>query len=195
MDTTTYYYFVKSLFNPTPEHDFFGLITEVGELATAFKSSWYKNEPLNTTNMLEELGDIVFYIVATIQQRFSPDHDQNIGLLEEVLTGPDLEIDLYGTNANFPLHLAIKHFEGAPLEMQRQFYSRIFTSILPPVLSDKTAIKKLITVIKVLGQHLCDANIWQIIQFNYDKLSKRYPDGHFDRTHALQRQDKLPGEI
>lgn len=50
---------------PTMEHAVLGLCGEAGEVADLYKKSLYKNEPLNTEKMIEELGDLYFYLQAT----------------------------------------------------------------------------------------------------------------------------------
>ena len=45
-------------------HAEFGVITEAGELADAFKAAHYKQLPLDIENVLEELGDVLFYYTA-----------------------------------------------------------------------------------------------------------------------------------
>jgi NTP pyrophosphatase (non-canonical NTP hydrolase) len=39
-----------------------GLSTEAGELLSAFKASVFYNKPLDMANVIEELGDIEFYL-------------------------------------------------------------------------------------------------------------------------------------
>jgi len=50
-------------------HSGFGLLTEVGELADAYKVAHYKKQPLDLENVIEELGDIFFYYVAWISAK------------------------------------------------------------------------------------------------------------------------------
>lgn len=41
-----------------------GLCGEAGEVADVFKKHLYKNAPLNTNQMTEELGDVLWYVTA-----------------------------------------------------------------------------------------------------------------------------------
>jgi NTP pyrophosphatase (non-canonical NTP hydrolase) len=43
------------------EHAVMGLCTEVGEFANPFKRHIFYAKPLDTVNMIEELGDILWY--------------------------------------------------------------------------------------------------------------------------------------
>ena len=65
-----YHKFVKGLIHHKTtnmdsgeSHMLLGLITEIGELADAYKKMVGYNLPLETTNVVEELGDILFYLV------------------------------------------------------------------------------------------------------------------------------------
>lgn len=58
---------VKDPDQPTDEqrrmlHMLMGLAGEVGELIDTAKKSWIYNAPLNIENVIEELGDIEFYL-------------------------------------------------------------------------------------------------------------------------------------
>ncbi len=44
------------------EHAIMGLTTEIGELASPVKRTIFYGESLDTTNMIEELGDILWYV-------------------------------------------------------------------------------------------------------------------------------------
>ena len=43
-------------------HSLFGLITEVGELADAYKRHFFYDQPLDLGNVEEEVGDILWYL-------------------------------------------------------------------------------------------------------------------------------------
>jgi NTP pyrophosphatase (non-canonical NTP hydrolase) len=44
------------------QHALLGISGEVGELADAFKRAWFYEQDLDTANVLEELGDLLYYI-------------------------------------------------------------------------------------------------------------------------------------
>ncbi len=43
-------------------HGALGIVTEAGELADAFKKNLFYGKPLDYVNLMEELGDIMFYV-------------------------------------------------------------------------------------------------------------------------------------
>ena len=45
-------------------HLILGIVSEAGELATAYKASLAYGKPLDDTNIIEELGDLEFFIQA-----------------------------------------------------------------------------------------------------------------------------------
>jgi NTP pyrophosphatase (non-canonical NTP hydrolase) len=48
---------------PSPElHMLLGLVTETGELADAYKKQVGYEQPINMVNVVEEMGDILFYL-------------------------------------------------------------------------------------------------------------------------------------
>jgi NTP pyrophosphatase (non-canonical NTP hydrolase) len=50
-------------FNATLMHAMVGISGEAGELLDAAKKAWVYNKPLDRDNMVEELGDLFFYMV------------------------------------------------------------------------------------------------------------------------------------
>lgn len=77
LTSNDYEYFVRNLCKPgvkiledlTPEkahllHMIIGLSGEVGELLDAIKKHCIYNKPLDFDNLVEELGDITFYLTA-----------------------------------------------------------------------------------------------------------------------------------
>lgn len=62
--------FVESIFKTFPRdiesmlHAGIGIAGEAGEIIDALKKNWVYDKPLDVANLKEELGDILFYIVA-----------------------------------------------------------------------------------------------------------------------------------
>ena len=48
--------------DPRTIHGLMGFDTEVGELLDAYKKHWFYHKPLDTINILEEIGDIAWYV-------------------------------------------------------------------------------------------------------------------------------------
>lgn len=57
---------VKSMATPIEDrlHAAVGIAGEAGELLDAIKKTWVYNKPLDEGNVIEELGDLMFYIQA-----------------------------------------------------------------------------------------------------------------------------------
>jgi len=58
-------------------HGVLGVVTEAGELADALKKVLIYNRPTDLENIIEELGDLEFYM-AQIRQRFSISREQTL---------------------------------------------------------------------------------------------------------------------
>lgn len=71
-DYTKFVEHVKKLINDVKYHSELGYISEIGELADAYKKVIYKNEKLDSENVLEELGDILFYLISYISKHNLP---------------------------------------------------------------------------------------------------------------------------
>ena len=67
MNEQTYKEFVNSLFKEFPTeietmlHAGIGISGEAGEILDALKKTWVYNKPLDRDNLIEELGDLLFY--------------------------------------------------------------------------------------------------------------------------------------
>ena len=48
-------------------HAIMGLVSEVGEVADAFKKFKYYGQPIDNANIIEELGDILWYVALAAQ--------------------------------------------------------------------------------------------------------------------------------
>ena len=69
MDIPTYKYEARrtmaelSTFETDTTHMIFGMLTEVGELADAFKKNLAYKKPLDYVNIEEEVGDLMWYVI------------------------------------------------------------------------------------------------------------------------------------
>lgn len=45
------------------QHSGFGLVTEIGEIVDAYKRQKFYGKPLDKVNLLEEIGDVLWYLV------------------------------------------------------------------------------------------------------------------------------------
>lgn len=55
-------FYKKQKINPRIEHALYGLVTEVGEIMDQLKKAKIYNTELDTVNMVEEVGDIMWYL-------------------------------------------------------------------------------------------------------------------------------------
>lgn len=55
-------FFSKEKVNPRIEHAMYGLVTETGEIMDQLKRSKVYNTPFDKVNIVEELGDIMWYM-------------------------------------------------------------------------------------------------------------------------------------
>ena len=70
--------------NPDMEHAIYGIVTEAGELMDQFKRAKFYGTKLDIINIKEEVGDILYYIAAllnNIESTFDECQDLNINKL------------------------------------------------------------------------------------------------------------------
>lgn len=71
---------------PRIEHAVFGLVTEVGELMDALKRSKFYSVPIDKINMIEEVGDLMWYLALLCDEldvSFEEVWDKNIRKLKK----------------------------------------------------------------------------------------------------------------
>ncbi|QQS39178.1 nucleoside triphosphate pyrophosphohydrolase family protein [Candidatus Woesebacteria bacterium] len=71
--------------NQRLEHAILGMITESGELADALKKYKFYNLPLDKVNLIEEIGDVLWYVAIACDELgvdFEKIMDKNIRKLE-----------------------------------------------------------------------------------------------------------------
>jgi hypothetical protein len=167
----TYPEFVNSLAKPLPtrlerlNHSFIGMLGELGELADVWKKHELYEQPLDTKNILEELGDFRFYLQITITE-LNWDNPQptpesasidpaSWPILKLLLRMAVLVNDLYDTATIPRCYNLMLHYDG------------------------------LCKIFNVTDEQVREANM--------DKLRKRYPDSAFSTEHAKLRLDKQQG--
>ena len=60
--------FHKELVETNVIHGAIGMATEAGELLDAVKKALFYNKPLDKTNLIEECGDILWYMAAVLKE-------------------------------------------------------------------------------------------------------------------------------
>ena len=138
-------------------HAFLGLITETGELADTVKRHVIYGQPLNKVNLMEEVGDVFWYLnLLAHELRGNLTADAAAGLEDRPLE--DLVLLLHKHN-NMLLEVA-DAYTGQLL----QGAARLLLQVL--VHSDHT--------------------LPECLEANIEKLAKRYPDKYTDHA-ALNR--------
>jgi len=148
-------------------HSQFGIITEAGELADAFKQAHYKNLPLDIENIIEELGDILFYYIAY-------KNNGRCRISDEYL------LDFIKMSAISPLRVKNK-LEADILDKISKFHQ-------VSILTSYSFIYNLTAIANIYGYGL-----EHIILYNKYKLAGsegRYQSGKFSVNQALARKDK-----
>jgi len=161
-------------FDSPEQHALIGISTELGELSDAFKKHKAYGERFDVDNVLEELGDIIFYIFSLSQRIEHPSilNPQTIKRELASVANDNIKVDAIGV----ALRLAEISLGSlnASVRLETPHINYLLTRMF-------------VTVI-LLGLHL-DILIDDIFQHNIAKLKVRYPNG-FSPEHAVRRMDK-----
>lgn len=184
---TDYQLMVKALFKDFGDqhknilHAFVGQSGELGELIDAVKKHWAYDKPLDRDNVLEELGDLHFYMTAfeqTISLTVPPDACWEKAA-EMIRSSPPADVE-YILKLLLGMQNAIGYISSGLLKQE---------SSLADTLRVAMAYTKVEVAFAVLAQYF-GYTMQEIEAANMDKLSKRYPDKVFKSEHAQQRLDK-----
>jgi hypothetical protein len=153
-------------------HALLGVIGEVGEIADCWKKHIIYEQPLDTVNLIEELGDLRFYIQMVENEGYNiGDAGVEVAL---AVSDPTLWIMKLNSSAGTLSDLIE---EGSEEEINAALI-QLITSFL-----------SFIVAIPALK----DLQMTEICNINMAKLRKRYPNG-YNNQHALQRMDKVNGD-
>ena len=67
-------------------HAVAGIVTEAGELQDALKKHLFYGRPLDRTNLIEELGDLMWYVALLCDELREPGEEDGANVLADVLT-------------------------------------------------------------------------------------------------------------
>lgn len=160
--------FVTALAKPLPTkkerlaHALLGVISELGELADAWKKHTIYGQTLDRNNMIEELGDLRFYLQMFI----------NEGVEYSVLS---YRMDSFEQSLFFTSKYAGDLAELIIFDIN--------------VKNINVCFGRLISAWDLMCQ-IIDVSPSMIIERNIKKLIKRYPDKVFTEKHAIERLDK-----
>ena len=147
------------------EHAAYGILSEVGEIASAIKKHRFYETPLDMENIIEELGDIRFFLQMNLNLLGINIHNKSLNdslALEEIQEWPAVNDD----NLFYVLRSLLK-FE---YDVERDTLD-LWCKWL-----------KLCAYFKLHPS--------EVINYNVVKLMKRYPSMQFSNEDALARADK-----
>jgi NTP pyrophosphatase (non-canonical NTP hydrolase) len=154
-------------------HAVVGIAGEVGEVLDCLKKTWIYGKPLNTGNLLEECGDILFYAEAVaIQGEF------RLESIEELLEprDPDIEDMLSIAETMYSV--------GSSMMKSRRRLSGWTRHVVSSEYDLRLLVYRVDEMLCYLGLTWRDAML-----HNIEKLKLRYPDGYTDQA-AIVRADK-----
>lgn len=139
-------------------HATFGLVTEVGELVDSFKRHYFYGLELDTRNVKEEIGDILWYVALAYHA------------LDESI--PNYVEDISLENSRFHLSSTDALLAGLVRKSSDVFF--FFNA-----LKDKTCVTDDLEDILVYLKLFCEdkgIDIYECADANVEKLKKRYPE-------------------
>ena len=155
-------------------HAGYGMITETAEIMDNYKKHIYYKKPLDVVNLVEELGDLLWYVALGAYS------------LELTLQAPKENNDLpKGFSLNN--HADIGKILGTLIESSTDFYIECIHSRGEEYIDYRLdfEISRLVQNIDLMAK-ICYSDIITVAEMNIEKLRKRYPKG-FSENSALVR--------
>lgn len=149
-------------------HTASGLVTEVGEIVDTYKRHWFYKKPLDTKNLIEEIGDVLWYVAVAY-------HALDYPIPETPWT------DLEGlSRPNLDLILAkLSRYSGNIFGVTFAYPEEAIDSGL------NYDLRQLLYTLSYLAE-MHSTTLLEAAQSNIQKLAKRYPEG-FSTFSALNR--------
>lgn len=151
-------------------HAKIGIIGEVGEIADCIKQEAIYGLELDKENLLEECGDLFFYIIALNQH--SPDKIMGVSQDIKPKLVEIIAADLLNASQQGDLS------DSNMIELAE--YLSVFSG----------SVVKCTILRHMLNK--CDFTITDALEHNIEKLKSRYPEGYSDKN-AVTRLDKVKG--
>lgn len=169
------------------EHSGYGLVTEIGEIVDAFKRHRFYGSELDLVNILEEVGDVLWYL-AIGSKGWEANGAYDLGEMESV-GDKELEV-LAPTFKDLPFLERVRYAEKV-LSMIAYSASVVFK--YTNIVSEEECLKssldvcfaEIIAGLMVVCAVL-DIDYHKAKPTNINKLERRYPDG-FEAYRALNR--------
>lgn len=163
-----------------PEHHLhmsIGVAGELGELLDAVKKHVIYEKPLDVVNVVEELGDVWWYVV---------NEGAKIGLAPHALT--PMVLQAFEASRQAPQLQGFELVEGLLARchsINSQFADADVAELPSMIWGTLYAVRNLCYIYQLLGLGLKD--LLQSLELNIAKLRKRYPDDIFAAEQALNR--------
>jgi NTP pyrophosphatase (non-canonical NTP hydrolase) len=162
-------------------HGACGMLTELGEVADAYKKHEVYGKPLDKTNVLEELGDLMWYLALYA----------NYG--EYTLTavpnmGPITEDSAFKLSAEHFLLLNFVPVIGVTYmaASESMLYGNKEVDLAFEKSEVQEAIGSAICTVEAFAK-LLGSTLAEVLQMNINKLEKRYKSGGFTAEEAINR--------
>lgn len=159
------------------QHAGFGLMTEVGEILDTYKRHQFYKTPLNTKNLIEESGDVLWYIA--------------LGYHSLGLSMPTVPAEVKVIKDLLPTSLDEMHLNKLLAKMAHHaanFFS--ITMMYDQTWQEEQLVYDLDRIYKYLEIYIkqeLGSTIEAAAMANIEKLSKRYPEKMFSAERALNR--------
>jgi len=145
---------------PGEPYAILGFISELGELATAYKKHFVQSLPLDRENICEELGDLLFHIVVLAYFKHG---DDTLRHLERAYADRSEYLN------SFPP--IVDMFSASSTISQLEYL--IMSSLKPIISPDLSAMFCLIWDIANQNGYSFD----ELLEYNMSKFAIRYPNG------------------
>ena len=170
----------NELVSPRLLHGVIGLVTETGELLDAIKKSLFYSKPLDKTNLIEELGDLLWYISLILKDcDITYDSVMKVKYCTRRNEMVNHNIDYYLTRI-IKLDLTVKDL--LDLITPESFYFGNKNELVSDI---EIELRYILCAIYDLAIAL-DTTIEQVMTININKLKLRYPD-KFNSDQAINR--------
>lgn len=161
-------------------HGACGMLTELGEVADAYKKHEVYGKPFNRTNVLEELGDLMWYLAL-----YAKYGEYTLTAVPNM--GPITEDSAFKLSAehflllNFVPVIGVAYMAASESMLYGQDVDLSFEKS-----EVQEAIGSAICTVEAFAK-LLGSTLAEVLQMNINKLEKRYKSGGFTAEEAINR--------
>jgi NTP pyrophosphatase (non-canonical NTP hydrolase) len=162
------------------QHGLIGMITELGELADAFKKHLVKGKEIDNVNIMEEVGDFVWYMVLYLDEQ-----RVHMALLDDIVAAfDDKDITLGPNDPDTGVIFALSFFVAAlaigdPDDLQVKLQDKDGRAML------QSSLVMLLGLLKRYGGY----TISNCLERNDAKLEKRHGSAFQKTAVAVENRD------